>query len=110
MNKNKKFNKQYYSHLLKKGKNKIHVYPGAGYMLQTITTNKETLSIEELYYIMMKAGKGDFYIIDDLNSSELEYYSMYNDCYAYVDGSMFGLKEAYINIEHLYTEGVELFG
>ena len=110
--KKSKFKKQFYGYLLKKGKNSIYVFPGCGYELQRISTNMDSMSIEELAYICLKAGKGNL-MFEDIESDfypnsetwkELEN----SGSYTYVDLTEYGLGLALFDTLHLSTRGVEV--
>lgn len=90
---------------LKKGDNKIYVWSGAGYELQTIYTNQDSISIEELAYLCIKSGKG-WFIPESKANEDIE---GYEDIYYYVDLSSYGLENGYLCIENLRTENVEVY-
>lgn len=92
-----------YNELLEKGKNKIYVWNGRGYNLDVISTNKKQLSIDELAYICIKTGKGDF--VTDSKIEELDN----DDRYAYCDMSRYGFQNGFLLIENLKSDKVEIF-
>lgn len=114
----KKRNKFWYGDLLKKGKNKIFVWNGCGYSLQTITTHRTEMTIEELAYICIKSGKGSFITLSQVwkEAEEQEenpyayedrfYYE--NECYAYCNMFGFYMQSGYLLIENIRVEGVEI--
>lgn len=87
--------------LLKKGRNKIHVWNGRGYALDEITTDRDELSIEELAYIVIKSGKG-YFALDLFITPEEE------ERYYYCDMSVFGEQNGFLLIENLRGYGVEI--
>ena len=94
--------------LSKKGKNSIYVWPGCGYCLQEVKTDRTQLCIEELAYICIKSGKGYFIRCSQLEESEVD--DFFNDeSYAYCDLSSYGLENGFLLVENLRTENVELF-
>lgn len=90
---------------LEKGQNKVYVWSGVGYELQTIYINQETISIEELAYICIKSGKG-WFIAEQDTDEEIE---ECQDVFCYVDLSSYGLENGYLCIENLRTENVEIY-
>lgn len=93
--------------LLKKGNKKIYVWNGIGYNLDVITTNKKEISIEELAYICIKSGKGNFVRYSKAAREAIEQFE--NECYCYCDMSAFNLENGFLLIENLRSEKVEIY-
>ena len=83
--------------LLKKGNKKIYVWNGIGYNLDVITTNKKEISIEELAYICIKSGKGNFVRYSKAVREAIE---QFENTMMYVDQFYF---------ENLRSEEVEIY-
>lgn len=94
--------------LSKKGRNSIYVWPGCGYYLQEVKTDRTQLCIEELAYICIKSGKGCFIRCSQLEGNEIDEL-FENESYIYCDLSSYGLENGFLLVENLKTENVELY-
>lgn len=87
--------------------NIIYVWNGFGLKLDTIYTRETSCTIEDVAFVCVKKGKGQFIPCDFLTSEEFDEH-MEDERFAYCDMSEYGLPNGFLLIENMKTNGIEV--